>query len=865
MIAAEIADYFRTGFAGGGVTPPSDIPSGPGYDRMVHTGEGGTMSETTTRGFTRRNFIKGAALLTAAGTLAGCAPQTSGVEETTATEVQPDEIYSGACRGNCAGGCFLNVHVRNGQVVRTTARDMPDTRYNRICTRGLSHVGRIYSSERLQYPMKRVGERGEGKFERISWDEAIDEIASKWKGYSDEFGPESMAVFSGSGNYAICSGVGAMGMVTRFVNVVGASTIPLNVDAAHGMAFGHIMGAGPYGTNNEPADYENANVFICWGANPSISQPQVMHFILDARDKGAKYVVIDEIFNANAAMADWFVPVKASTDGALAMGALHEVIEQGWIDEEFAKSATEAPLLVKEDGAYLHMSDLGVEPTEGDVNPKTGEPTVIDPYVVWDEDAGEAVALTESTNPKLREVGEVNGIKVRTVMEIVEEAVADYTPDAASELCGVPADDIRELARTYAQDGPVTTYAMFGDDHYINGHYNYWPIYALAGLTGNVCKEGAGLGFSELTQTSIINPAVVAPTDSSGNPCQGAGRSLLVNQVQEILDTGEFAGEPLTLKGVYVTNTNPLATMANHEYTVNWFKQVEFVVVADMNMTETAKYADILLPVAHWFEQTDMYSSYGTAPFFLWQEKAIEPSFESKPDFEIYKLLAEKMGYGEYMNLDPEGFIAEWLDSDAARELGVTFDAIKENKAVRVLPGEHYVAFADKVFGTPTARFSLYRDTMVPAYNIGQDIDMSKELTLYWEPAKYAGENSESRKKYPYHMLSEHMRTRTHTQWWEVGYMDEYEPDPIVRINPDDAKELGLAEGDEVRLYNDLGSVTMKCVVNAGLPRGTVSSGRSFQAGEFIDGHFASLPSNEFNQVCANQAFNDVAVAIEKA
>ena len=95
--------------------------------------------------------------------------------------------------------------------------------------------------------------------------------------------------------------------------------------------------------------------------------------------------------------------------------------------------------------------------------------------------------------------------------------------------------------------------------------------------------------------------------------------------------------------------------------------------------------------------------------------------------------------------------------------------------------------------------------------------------------------------------------------------MDEYEPDPIVRINPDDAKELGLAEGDEVRLYNDLGSVTMKCVVNAGLPRGTVSSGRSFQAGEFIDGHFASLPSNEFNQVCANQAFNDVAVAIEKA
>lgn len=824
------------------------------------------MSERATHGFTRRSFIKGAATLTAAGALVGCSPQTENLEKADPQQEAPEEqVFAGACRGNCAGGCFLNIHVRDGQVVRTTARDMPDPQYNRICVRGLTQVGRIYSSERLQYPMKRVGERGEGKFERISWDEAIGTIVEKWKAYTDEFGPEAMAIFSGSGNYAICSGVGFSGMVNRFQNVVGASNIPINVDAAHGGAFSHITGPASYGVNNEPADYPNANVFVCWGANPSISQPQVMHFIFDAKDNGAKYVVIDEVFNANAGKADWFVPVKASTDGALAMGALHEVLEQDWLDREFIRDHTEAPLLVKVDGgALLRMSDLGVEPTEGEVDPKTGKPQIVNPLAVWDEAAGKAVPLDEAQQPKIEGVGEVDGIAVKTAFEVVREQVSAYPLERASELSGVSVADIKELARMYAQDGPVTTYAMFGDDHYINGHYNYWPIYTLAAFTGNVCKSGAGLGFCELTATGIANAKIAKPSDAQGNPCQGAGRSLLVNQVAEILETNTFAGKELTLKGVYVTNTNPLATMAHQNYTSDWFKTIEFVVVADMNMTETARYADILLPVAHWFEQVDMYTSYGTAPYILWQEKAIEPQFEAKTDFEIYRLLGEGLGYGEFFDMEPEEYIAEWLDSDAARALDVTFDKMRSEKAARVLPGKHYIAFENKEFNTPNKRFNLYRDTVIPAYNVGQAIDEAKERTLYWEPATYAGQESPARATYPFHLLSEHMRTRTHTQWWECGYVKEYEPEPVVRINPEDAAELGIVENDTVKLYNDFGFVVMKAVLNAGLPRKTVSSARSFQAGEFIDGHFASLPSNEFNQVIANQAFNDVAVAIEK-
>ena len=216
------------------------------------------MADATTRGFTRRSFIKGAAALTAAGALVGCAPQTKNLEESSKKEAPEEQIYSGVCRGNCAGCCFLNVHVRDGQVVRTTARDLPNPQYNRICPKGLTHAERIYGAQRIKYPMRRVGERGSGEFERISWDEALSEVSSKWKAYTDEFGPSAMAMYTGSGNYAIFSGEGLGGFSARFKNVVGCAQIPMAVDAAPARIAGIATGNSAYTLNNEPADFLNS-------------------------------------------------------------------------------------------------------------------------------------------------------------------------------------------------------------------------------------------------------------------------------------------------------------------------------------------------------------------------------------------------------------------------------------------------------------------------------------------------------------------------------------------------------------------------------------------------------------------------------
>ena len=241
----------------------------------------------------------------------------------------------------------------------------------------------------------------------------------------------------------------------------------------------------------------------------------------------------------------------------------------------------------------------------------------------------------------------------------------------------------------------------------------------------------------------------------------------------------------------------------------------------------------------------------------------MEPLGESKSDFQIFGLILDKLGLGDYWNITEEEYLETMLDSDYWRSVGCTVDKLKSDKAGRIYPEGDKIASAE-VFGTETGRIGLYQETVKKAYESGKEVDEAIERGLHWETPTFAGEDREYRATYPYHLLSEHMRTHTHTQWWDCEYVKEYEPEPIVRLNPEDAAELGIAEGDTVKLSNDQGFVVMKAAINAGLPRKLITSARSWQKDDFIDGHYASLPSREYNQVCANQAFNDVAVMIEK-
>lgn len=419
--------------------------------------------QTTGMSFSRRNFIKGAAALTATGALVGCAPAKETLAETgeETVEVPETKIYSGACRAQCGQGCYLNVHVRDGRVVRTTAGHFDDgPEFDRICPKGLVQPARVYSAERLQYPMRRVGERGSGEFERISWDEAIAEIAEKWKGYTEEFGPKSIAMFLGSGNTGTLGGGAPEGSImARLLNVMGASRVLPDRDIATPMSWAYVFGAGPYG--NRSSDAINAKHHVIWGGDTAVSQKQLAHFFLEARDAGTELVVIDIAYRVMPSKADWFIPVHPATDGALALGAIHEIFEQGWEATDFLRGHTEAPLLIKEDGKFLRMSDLGVEPTETATNAQ-GEEVPVDPYVVWDEETSSAVPLAQAVKPALGGVAPIQGIAVRTEMELVREAVEPWTLEHTSEVTGVSVEDIQHLAHLYTQEGDVQTDMKFG-------------------------------------------------------------------------------------------------------------------------------------------------------------------------------------------------------------------------------------------------------------------------------------------------------------------------------------------------------------------------------------------------------------------
>jgi anaerobic selenocysteine-containing dehydrogenase len=827
----------------------------------------------------RRRFITGAAATVAAGALIGAGSTLTGCGEsssTTTTADTNDTIFKGACRGNCAGGCFLDIHVRNGQVVRTTAADFPNTAYNRICARGMTQVARLYSSQRLQYPMKRSdgAQRGDGKFTRISWDEAIQTIVQKYQDNIKQYGYNSNALMLGSGNYAILSGQGGASTTPYFQSILGMSGVSINVDAAAGYAYAHITGMPITGGANEPTDWKNAKTFVCWGACPTISQPHVMHFIFDAQEAGCKFIDIDTVYGANSAHADTFIPVYPSTDGALAFGVINHILSNNWVDTDFMMMHTEAPYLIKADGKLMKGSDIGIAATKAK-DPTTGLDTVVDPYVVYDDASKKAIlctAITASSKPRLQKVPAVKGMKVTTEYEKLVAAAAPYTDAQVTKLTGVPAATIQELARVYHEDGPVTTYCMLGDDHYRNGHYNYWSLMAISALTGNFGKPGAACGFMEMLAAYMANSAeLYATVGANGKPPQGAGPTYNINQMQNILEKGMNGNAkiPTPIKSLYITNANPVTNMANHNQVVTWMKELDFVVVSDMSMTETAKYADILLPAAHWFEQEDLFNAFSDQPYMILQDKCVDPIGEAKTDYEIYKLIAEGMGYKGFFDRTPEEWIKTCVSGPACQAAGLTFDDLKKNHVLNQLAndgGETFIAFKDGAFTTTSGKFQLYRDTVVPTYDVGQKYDLSHEYGPYWEPSAYADPASAARTgKYPYYVLSEHMRTRTHTQWWDVDYLKEYEAKPVCRMNPADAAELGVADGDDVKLSNQFGDVTLTVCISAGVPAKSVGVPRSFQQHAFKEGHFGAISDNTFNQIVANQAFNDVAVAITKA
>lgn len=839
-------------------------------------------ARTEHRGLSRRSFLKSGAVVAGAA-WAGCAlgcskpePEAPATDPVVADAEQPggndgsqqqftkasgtDQTFNVCCRPNCFNTCMMTATVREGKLVKTAPANFDDApEFNRICLRGLVSNENIYNPERVLYPMRQTGERGSDNWEKVSWDEAIADIAEKMSGYIAEFGGSSIFKASGSSVYHATSGTPG-----KWLGTIGGSTMggPLDNGNMYGLMRVYGYGGHPW-PGNDPRDYVNAKNLFLWSNNLTDAQVHDWHFVADAIEAGANVICIDPIFTQMAAKSHKWVPIRPGADMPLIMGMMNVMVEEGLVDTDFVREHTSAPFLVKEDGTLVRMSDLGVEPTEGPVNPLTGQPTVVNPYAVYDEAAGEAVELGAIASPALEGSFEVAGGTVRTVYSVLLDEIAKFTPAEASKLCDVDEDTIRELARL-ACDGPVTHRIGWGSQAYDNGIAPSSSCAIMAALAGQLGKPGANCSSAPWLIIGVGNPAVLAAAPAEGVT---AGPTIAYWNMPAVFETGEYLGAPVTPKALLIHSGNPMCTWCDTNLMRDQvFANFELIVTLDYMMTDTARYSDYVLPAAHWFEYEDAVTM-GNTYHVIHSEKAIEPCGEALPDMEIMRRLGVAMGLGDLFPVDGEAFLREYLDSDAAKALGITYDELCKKRAIHGFGGQPFMQWQDLQFTTGSGRAELYLENPTPYgvnFQASKAADLSREHVPTWFEPREAWPTNPLAEKYPFVLMSERPRFRVHGQWAYNRILRELDPEPTVKINPADAKAQGLSDGDIVECYNDHGHAVAKLVCNEAIRPGTMVYPKSWQSDQHIAGGWSEPLSCETDPVLCNQSFMDCLVAVRK-
>lgn len=831
------------------------------------------MSETRSphAGLTRRSFLKTTGAVAGAAALTGAAaPTLTALAATTDTaSAAGEQVFSSVCRGGCNGGCLLNAHVKDGKVFKITPGKLPDERYDkRMCLKGYTHIQRIYDPDRIKYPMKRVGERGSGEWERISWDEAVATIAEKWTELREKYGPESIAFTYQSGNMGNVNGCPMGGWLG---NSLEAAQVMMTVDQALVSFTPKLTGIGAAYNSSAHAGMLQSKCIVLWGNNVTHSTIQAWRFIAGGQENGAKLVVIDTAYTGAASKADMYMFVRPGTDAALACGMMKYIIENDKHDERFISKSTVAPFLVKKsDGLFLRMSDLGVEPTEGPVDKKTGKPTTVDPFVVWDAEGNAPAAVDTVSQPSLLGSYTAGDHEVTTAFQLLMNEISKYPVERVTEICDISEDEFYRLIDMICDNAPVAILPGFGTDHYTNGHYNIASILTLCAITGNYGVPGAGAG--------VMN-TLVTYGDSAVNNLDGKnkGTGFSALQLAHSLETGFVdpgKTQPCNVKSVYAHSSNWLGAIAGLDDSIETIlPHLELIITADTVMCDAAQYSDILLPVAHYFEQDDCAGAFLLIPWVCLQEKAIDPLYEAKSDFEAWKLIGKAMGVGKpYWDMTALDFMEKFFDCDASRAMGITLERLQQEKALPYFDPD-YVFAEGGVFPNAYKRFTFYMEKPVPGSDYGQAWDEEKEhLPVRFEPPMEAWTvdaegypHTELSERYPFVFLQDHKRWRTHSQHAFVPWLRELDPEPYIYMNDEDAAAKGIGEGDVVKVFNDRGYVVLKAHVQPGMRSGTVNMAKGWHRGQYIEGHYQNLIGKITHPYFNNTAFYDILVDVAKA
>lgn len=809
------------------------------------------MSEEKTPKLTRRSFLKATVAMTGAAALgAGAGTVVASAADGEVSSVG-EQTFIGRCGYPGCFGCEREVVVRDGHVVHMKPHaDAPYGR--RPCAKGYSLMQRLYSNQRTKYPLKRVEgtERGAGQWERISWDEALKTIAEKFRSCQEQYGPQSLFLYggpSGCDMVHIC-------LRTRFAGALQVTTQDGCADWAiyHGLhrVLGNPMPGNMTFPSWEPFEEDvcNAKTLIVWGKNPSNSYPQRWRYIIDAQDQGTRLVAVDPCVTQAALRADqWYKP-RPGSDVALILAILQVIFEENLQDDEFIAAQTVAPLLVREDnGRFVHLSDLGVEPQQGPPD-MYGMPTVIDPAAAWDEERGIAAALDACALPAMEGTYTVAGVKTTTALTLLKERVAQYTPEVVADMVDMEPDQIRELAHLCA-DGPVLYMLGMGFQHYDSGLHLGMALATLQAVTGNLNKRGAGIA-NDSVAPPFNYALLLSPTGTFAN-------TVPLMSVPEIIKTGKWLGGDYPIKCAYIiASTAPMGSTNAAEF-IEAFNQLDFVVVQDVAMSPSTMLADIVLPAAHPFERNMIHYA-ALEKELPFAPKMVEPAFEAIDDVEIIIKLAKAMGMGDMFPSSSDEALEQTLQTEPYISVGITIDALRKNHTMRW--AEKGFLWADG-FPTATGRIEFYSENPLPRTDIGVEVDPSGQHMVDLAVPFEAWPNTKEMGAYPLVFIYQRNHFRFHGTGHDGAWVNELEKEPVARINACDAEERGIGDGSLVEFFNDRGSVVMKTYACAGIRPGmVVYDSKGLRPDQYISGDPALLMQNHIDPFAVNQSFFDCVV-----
>ncbi len=751
----------------------------------------------------------------------------------TVTSPTPTRTIRTACNLNCgAHYCGLDVTVHGNHIVKIEPADFPDERYRRICLKGISFTQIVAHPERLLYPLKQMGARGSDDWQRISWDQALDEIAQKICALAERFGMKSVMFFPYSGQLGALNSMN--GVYLRLASLIGATGADANrygVDSAVPSGIEETLGKATGYKANDYADLVNSRLILIWGADPAQSRMNWWSFFMDAKRAGARIVTIDPKFSITASKSDQWLPIRPGTDLYLALAMLRLIVDQEWFDKEFVLRHTVAPFLVRDDtGRFLRAANLHS-------NSKNGI------GLVFDANTRRAISPSDASSPCLTGQFVINGIACRTAWDRLREMLKPYTPALASEKTGLATEQIFELAREFALTKPARIFTLYGIDRWHHGATFGRLIATLAALTGNLGIPGGGAGVDGFPVDVVFNDSFAHPDGKTFVPINPA---TLAEQI--------VSGQPYPIKANFVAFSNWLNQWPNQNRLLDQvLPQLDLFVVADHFITETARWADYLLPAATFFEREDMVK--GPVPFIQYQPAILPPPGECRADFDIAAGLAQRLGCGEYFERAPREYLAEILAHDESTQT-LSFDMLRAQGVLRqnVSPA-HQVTHAARQFNTATGRIEFYSERLLP---------YGKALPDYEAPVE-ANPNSEQTRRFPLICISEHSRYRVHSTFSGAPWLRELDREPRVAINPTDGAARRITDGNWVRVFNDRGYVVLRAWLTQTVSPGTVYLSQGWQSRDFKAGHAQTLTherGNPINLFGQNISFSDVLVEI---